>query len=92
MGSGVVLWQEDEQSNKALNDAMMRYVLTPEDYATKVGLTCHLKFNRLSTNSRTSYWVLGATFLKKYYAIFDLENHRIGLVRSPYEATTSLLP
>lgn len=93
MGSGIVLWTEKiDTAVNSISDEMMRYVLTPEDYVKKVGLTCYLKFNRLPESSRSSYWVLGATFLKKYYAIFDLENQRIGLVRSPFEASHSFLP
>lgn len=35
------------------------------------------------------YWVLGATFLKKYYTVFDLETQAIGLSRSNYIAPTN---
>lgn len=35
-------------------------------------------------------WVLGATFLKKYYAVFDFEDDlKVGMVRSPYTAKDS---
>ncbi len=80
-----------------------RYVLDPEDYVTKVGFTCYLKLNRIAEGPvkvadddsvvgvGKKSWVLGATFLKKYYTVFDLEEDilRIGIVRSPYKAKNS---
>ena len=71
------------------------YELTPDDYVTKLGLTCYMKFNRLNKRVDSNqnggeetikgqYWVLGATFLKKYYAVFDLDQNFIALSRSNY--------
>ena len=68
-------------SSSSAEDSMNYYVLTPEDYITKIGLTCQFKLNRMS-NSSTPKWVLGATFLRKYYSVYDLDNQSIGLVLS----------
>ena len=51
----------------------------------KIGFQCNFKIQP----TESSYWVLGGTFLKKYYTIFDLDNRLVGLARSAYEATVS---
>jgi hypothetical protein len=34
-------------------------------------------------------WVLGDVFMKNYYAIFDLDNEQVGLVRNLHEETVT---
>ena len=64
------------------------YQLLPDDYISKVGLTCQFKLNRIPSTSKTAKWVLGATFLQKHYSVFDLEQKSIGIVQSRnYDAT-----
>ena len=65
-----------------------------------MGFTCYLKLNRIADpvsedemengSVGSQSWVLGATFLKKYYAVFDFEDDlKVGMVRSPYTAKDS---
>ena len=58
------------------------FQLLPDDYITKVGLTCQFKLNRIASSAKTAKWVLGATFLQKHYSVFDLEQKSIGIVQS----------
>ncbi|KAF4664664.1 hypothetical protein FOL47_005027 [Perkinsus chesapeaki] len=41
-----------------------------------------LPFNRDSHHEGRGVWVLGDTFLRRYYSVFDDAHHRIGLIRS----------
>jgi len=85
--------QNEDEDAPAQQDE--RFLLTPDDYMTKLGLTCYMKFNRLSPSKdsgKRAYWVLGATFLKKYYTIFDLEKHAVGLSQSPFVPSHSSWP
>ena len=40
---------------------------------------CMISFQR-ETRENTSYWVLGDSFMRAFYTIYDGENGRIGLV------------
>jgi len=37
---------------------------------------------RLDFPKHNRFWVLGLTFLQNYYAVFDVENKRVGLAQS----------
>ncbi|KAF4686558.1 hypothetical protein FOZ63_032041 [Perkinsus olseni] len=74
------------------------YPLKPSDYVirfehhnghTGPSQTCELgvgkldlPFNRDSHHQGRGVWVLGDTFLRRYYSVFDDAHHRVGLIRS----------
>ena len=75
--------------NKAI-DTYHEFKLTPEDYMEKRGFYCELKlYKSLNTSPESQYWVLGASFLKKYYTVFDLDTNMIGFARSTYVSKPS---
>lgn len=45
------------------------------DYFTNKCLFTFLE----DTNSKSYYWLLGDTFLRAYYLIYDMEKQRVGL-------------
>ncbi|XP_065206081.1 pepsin-2B-like [Planococcus citri] len=57
------------------------YVLTGQDYIIIDHDDVIVGLDETNTPS-TSEWVLGAVFLRKYYSVFDMKNHRIGFAES----------
>jgi hypothetical protein len=73
-----------------------------EEYGSQLEGYCASKVQGLEDNN---YWILGSIFLRRYYAIFDIEKHKIGLgvnnlllyklkevKQSSASATSSILP
>ena len=74
------------------SDTFYDFNLTPEDYMEKRGFYCEFKlYQSFNSSSDSKYWVLGASFLKKYYTVFDLDSNLIGFARSNYDSTPSHL-
>ncbi|XP_065206179.1 uncharacterized protein LOC135835709 [Planococcus citri] len=57
------------------------YVLTGQDYIIIDHDNVIVGLDETNTPS-TSEWVLGGVFLRKYYSVFDMKNHRIGFAES----------
>lgn len=64
----------------------IEYVLTKDDYVLKVssnGITeCMLAVMGSDFPEGFNYFILGDTFMRKYYSYFDLNNNRVGFIRS----------
>ncbi|XP_065206047.1 uncharacterized protein LOC135835621 [Planococcus citri] len=65
-----------------------KYTLTGEDYTLKIennsAIECTIRFAAGGFN----FWVFGDVFFRKYYTVFDIENHRIGLAESIHALNT----
>ncbi|XP_065206118.1 uncharacterized protein LOC135835671 [Planococcus citri] len=55
------------------------YVLTSQDYL--IGDSHVIGFNDTGTPYSLE-WVLGNVFLRKFYSVFDVQNHRVGFAKS----------
>jgi len=51
------------------------FSLGPEDYMYQEGSSCIL----LIDGSTEEEWILGDSFLRKYYSVYDMEQRRVGL-------------
>jgi Eukaryotic aspartyl protease len=48
---------------------------------------CYLK---MQTMKNMDFWILGATFMRKYYSIFDMDQKRVGLVGLSYNTPVDM--
>lgn len=80
-----------------LNIGGTNFTLESEDYILNIFGTCYSAFTKLQAPSLNYFrhkamlaktWVLGTPFLRKYYAIFDVGNKRLGLA----QASTVIFP
>jgi len=61
------------------------FVVRPEDYILDIGLPDKCLFAFLSIEippPRGPLWILGDTFMRRYYTVFDYGNKRIGLAKA----------
>ena len=56
------------------------YTLPKESYIRAVDGSCYFKIMSMQFPPGTGVWVLGASFLHNYLAVFDYDNMRVGLV------------
>ncbi|CAD7948527.1 unnamed protein product [Amoebophrya sp. A25] len=78
------------------SDGLIRYPLTPQDY-TLANINdqtdqpeCELGFGSMDVPGKK--WVIGDTFLRRYYSIYDDDQHRVGFVRSVHPGETNAPP
>ena len=48
-----------------------------DEYIIRLRGRCYIT---IMTLDASNYWILGDSFLRNYYSIFDMENKRVGLV------------
>lgn len=68
-----------ERSFRPLNitlSALNTYQMPVEEYIYRQSGRCYIK---IQTLPNLDFWILGDSFLRGYYAIFDMDNFRIGL-------------
>lgn len=44
----------------------------------------------MQTMKNMDFWILGATFMRKYYSIFDMDQKRVGLVGLSYNTPVDM--
>ena len=77
-------------------DGVIRYPLTPREYNlqtmndTTDDIDCELGFGSMDVPGRK--WVIGDTFLRRYYSIYDDDEGRVGLVRSWHQGEENIPP
>ncbi|KAJ1931528.1 aspartic proteinase precursor [Linderina macrospora] len=63
------------------------YQLDAKDYILQDGGTCVSPFRGLDINRTAGpLWIIGDVFLRKFYAVFDLGNNRVGFAPSKKSA------
>ena len=62
----------------ALTFGGVDFVLKGTDYVLKVQDQCISGFMGMDIPAGR-IWIVGDVFLRKYYSIYDMENHRVGL-------------
>ncbi|KAF8980910.1 Vacuolar protease A [Entomortierella lignicola] len=60
-----------------------QYTLKGEDYVLNVGGSCISGFKGMDfSESMEDLWIVGSIFLRKFYSVYDLGNHRVGFALS----------
>jgi saccharopepsin len=60
------------------------FSLAPEEYVLRFDNVCVSVFSGLDlpTDDGRPMWILGDAFIRKYYSVFDMGKHRIGLAKA----------
>ena len=61
--------------------ALNTYQLPASEYILRYQDRCYIK---IQTMPNLDFWILGDSFMRNYYAVFDLEQSRVGLAGISY--------
>jgi saccharopepsin len=61
------------------------FELTADEYIRRMGPLCITSFMPLDLPSGKDIFIIGDTFLSKYYSIYDFGNNRVGLATAKHE-------
>jgi hypothetical protein len=77
-----------EITMKDVNGKHQKYVLTPQDYVMKRDGTCKtgIGIMNIQLNMDNPIIILGDTFLRKYYSVYDHKKNQVGLVEASHTA------
>jgi len=75
-----------EITMKDIHGKHQKYVLTPQDYVMKRDGMCKtgIGIMNIQLNMDNPIIILGDTFLRKYYSVYDHKNNQVGLVEASH--------